>query len=128
MGNTSVPRDQVGVWVAHLCNGIDARHAESGKIRERFVLLAVAAFLALMGVSRFLTGNAVGLVESFGQLAATFPFGGLPFFVGWIVRDRFRLRAIARENAHAYAELEKRGYEYFGGLTHVYRLPPRTDA
>jgi hypothetical protein len=124
MDKVTVPRAEADFWVVKLCDEMDARHKERGNISDRFPILVLAALICLSGCSAILKGKDADLVRQFGELASVVSFGGLPFFVGWIVRDRFRLKAIPREDAATEADLASRGYEYWpGDEGRIYRLP-----
>jgi hypothetical protein len=118
MEPTRLTYDTADFWIAKLCREIDRRRDESARISERMPLLAFAALACVSGVSSILHGQDAELVRIWGQLASAVSFGGVPVFVGWLIRDRMRRSDIAREDAAAYAELERRGYE------HVHGTPP----
>lgn len=129
MDRVEVPRVNADFWVVKICDAMDARHKEWHKIKGRWPLLALAAFMCLCGASAILQGKDAELVRQFGELASVVSFVGLPAFVGWLVRDRLRLKAIPQEDAAAVAELTTRGYEYIQGPpSRIYRAMQQRSA
>lgn len=86
------------------------------------------AFLVFTGVSAILHGEDERLLEMFGESACLLTFGGFIVCRRWGIGDQFRQKALAHEQAAAYADLERRGYGLHhesSGQSRLCRLRPR---